>query len=695
MLYASTIFLSSFLLFLVQPLIARVILPWFGGSASVWTTCMLFFQMLLLAGYGYAHLLDTRLKPGAQTFLHIALLVVALAAMPIVPGEFWKPQGSEEPVSHILLLLGASVGLPYFLLAATSPMVQVWFLRARPRADAYRLYAVSNLASLLALVGYPFVVEPFLTGRQQMLGWSWLFGLFAVGSALLAWTTPAPERTEPASPNAVRAVGAPRSPAWLWLALAATGSVLLLAVTNHLTQNVASIPLLWLAPLMLYLLSFIVAFEGKNLYRPQWLWPLVLLWLVGMAWLLIETEFRFDLGLQLGVFLPGLFLGCLFCHGELYRLRPSADELTRFYLTLSAGGALGGLLVAVVAPLTLRGYYELGAGLVGLAVLAALRFAALGRVARYAAILVLVGVSACAAYDGLRDQDGIRYVSRGFFGVLRVKEFGAGDAETHVRRLVHGTIMHGEQYVEGSLRRSPTTYYSETSGIAAAILSRRDTPNRIGVIGLGTGTLASYGRAGDVYRFYDIDPRVSEVARREFSYLSDSAATVEIVIGDARLQLEREAPQHLDVLAVDAFSSDAIPVHLITREALAIYLRHLKPDGLVVFHVSNRFLDLAPVVAGIAKDLGVHTVNILDRPEEDDQTKSQSDWILVSRDAKALARKEIRAAGAEPVAERPELRVWTDDYSNVVQILKEFAGYGERICRLAGPTLPAGWCGAT
>ena len=695
MVYALTIFLSSFLLFLVQPLIARIILPWFGGSASVWTTCMLFFQVLLLAGYGYAHFLSTRVALRKQRWVHLGLLLASLAAMPIVPSETWKPGGGEEPVLHILLLLGATVGLPYFLLASTSPLVQVWFSRTRPERNAYRLYAVSNLASLLALVGYPFVVEPVLTSGGQLHGWSSLYAAFGLLSGFLAWTTSVGVPSLPSAADAAATAKASSTApirVWLWLGLAATGSVLLLAVTNHLTQNVASIPLLWLAPLTLYLLSFIVAFEGKNLYRPQILWPLVLIWLGAMAWLLIDSDFRFDLGIQLAVFLPGLFLGCLFCHGELYRTRPPSGELTRFYLILSAGGAAGGLLVAVVAPLVFRGYYELGAGLIAFALLALLQFSALGRVPRYSAVAVLTAVCACAFYDVTRDQEGLRYVARGFYGVLKVKDYAANEPENHVRRLVHGTIMHGEQYVSGTRRRTPTTYYSESSGIAAAIRSRGDGPLRVGVIGLGTGTLAAYGRAGDVFRFYDIDSRVAQVAHREFSYLSDSAAKVEIIIGDARLQLERESPAQFDVLAVDAFSSDAIPVHLITREAVNVYLRHLKADGIVVFHVSNRFMDLAPVVAGIATELGLHAVKVLDRPDDDDAYKSQSDWVLVSRDPGALARKEIVSAGAEPVARRGNLRTWTDDYSNVVQIMKDFPDYRERICKLGASILPAAWC---
>ena len=668
MIYAVTIFLSSFLLFLVQPLIARLILPWFGGSAAVWTTCMLFFQLLLLGGYAYAHAVERKLPPGRlRPAIHILLLLAAVALLPIAPSEAWKPAGEDEPISRILLLLGATVGLPYFLLASTSPLLQAWFARAQPGKDPYRLFAISNLASLVALVGYPFVVEPFLAAGQQVRAWSWLFAGFALLCAIVAWRTPRAPVPEAASAES----GRTRSPVMLWLALSATGSVLLLAVTNHLTQNVAAVPLLWLAPLTLYLASFIIAFDGRNWYRPELLWPLVLVFLAGMAWLLADADYHFNLPLQLGVFLPGLFLACLFCHGELYRIRPAPRHLTAFYLIVAAGGALGGVLVAVVAPLAFNAYYELGIGLVVLGLLAALRFAALGRVQGVASLAVLLGASAAAAYDALRYHEDVRLSERGFYGVLRVKEYGSPGDPGHLRRLVHGAIMHGEQYMDDARRDLVTTYYTETSGIAAAIESRGRRRLRVGVIGLGTGTLAAYGKKGDVYRFYDIDPRVMDIARTEFTYLADSKAEIELALGDARLALEREAPQGFDVLAVDAFSSDAIPVHLITREALAVYLKHVRPDGIVAFHVSNRFLDLIPVVARLAKEHGAHAVLVNDEEgDDDDSLRSRSDWVLVSRDPAALERPAIVDAGARPAEDRPEWRTWTDDYSNLIQILK-------------------------
>jgi SAM-dependent methyltransferase len=670
MIYAATIFLSSFLLFLVQPLIARLILPWFGGSAAVWTTCMLFFQALLLAGYAYAHLLEKKLTQGKlQPLVHTVLLAAAVAMLPIAPSEAWKPAGDDEPISRILLLLAASVGLPYFLVASTSPLLQAWFARARPGENPYRLFAISNLASLIALVGYPFVVEPFLAAGEQVRLWSWGFAAFAALCAAVAWRTPRGHVAAELTSGQAAAVGTRQIV--LWLALSATGSVLLLAVTNHLTQNVASIPLLWLAPLTIYLLTFILAFEGRNWYRPRIVWPFVLVWLGGMAWLLVDADFHYDLPMQLGMFLPGLLLGCLFCHGELYRLRPAPQQLTTFYLIVSAGGALGGLLVAVVAPLAFDAYYELGIGMTVLALLAALRFAPLGRLPGLASLAVLMGVAACAAYDGFHYHRDVRVSERGFYGVLRVKEYGSPGEPSHMRRLVHGTIMHGEQYLYPERRRFITTYYQETSGIGVAIKSRQEGPIRVGIIGLGTGTIAAYGRQGDLYKFYDIDPRVVQLARQEFSFLADSPAKVEVALGDARLTLEREAPQDFDVLAVDAFSSDAIPVHLITKEALGIYLKHVKSDGIVAFHVSNRFLQLIPVVARLAKEQGAHAVLVSDDPDDEDESlRSRSDWVLVSRDRAALERPAIVEGGATEAEDRPEWRTWTDDYSNLIQILK-------------------------
>ena len=455
----------------------------------------------------------------------------------------------------------------------------------------------------------------------------------------------------------------------------AAGSVMLLAVTNHVTQNVAAIPLLWLAPLTLYLLTFILAFEGGllgfNLYRVEIFWSVVLVWLGGMAWLLVDTRYQFDLNVQIGMYLSGLFVACMFCHGELYRARPAARHLTAFYLTISAGGAIGGLLIAVVAPLAFNAHYELGLALVALAFLAAVRFWPLNRIARGASLIALLGVTASAAYDGSRFQKDVQVSARNFYGVIRVKEYGTPGGNYHLRRLVHGVIMHGEQDMTEAGRRKPTTYYQPTSGVGAALAAKQEKgAMRVGVIGLGTGTLAAYGRKGDTFRFYDINPQVIAIARSEFTFLQDSEAGIELALGDARLNLEREAPQGFDVLAVDAFSSDAIPVHLITKEALGVYLRHVKPDGIVAFHVSNRFLSLVPVVARLAKEHGVHVVLVSDRGKDGDDDHTTTDWVLVSSDPKALEAPAIKAVSPEAPEQKENWRTWTDDYSNLVQMLR-------------------------
>lgn len=677
-LYAATIFLSAFLLFLVQPVVARQILPWFGGSAAVWTTCLVFFQTALLAGYAYCDIVERRLRPRTQVKLHVALLVASLAVLPIIPAAHWKPVGSENPLWLILGMLTATIGLPYFLLSTTSPLVQVWFARAHPGSSPYRLFALSNLASMLALLGYPFVVAPLAPTRAQALGWSLGYALFVALCAVAGWRSlrglqPAAisarsvgaegvgeaERDEPA-PTGSRQV--------LWCTLAATASVLLLAVSNHITQNIAAVPLLWIAPLSIYLLTFILCFDGSRWYRRRTLLAMTAAALGVMAWTLADARLTHELAIQIGVFCSGLFLACMFCHGELVRLKPAPRHLTRFYLMISLGGAAGSVLVGIVAPLLLPAYFELAAGLVVCAALLlwqvrrdAVVFPALAA----ASMLATVG---CGVWGIVDFYDGAIVTARNFYGVLRVQEYRVGSS-TDRRSLIHGTIMHGTQYASAELRRQPTSYYTATSGIGRVLELRHPslTPLRVGVIGLGAGTLATYGSKGDVYRFYDINPDVITIARRDFSYLADSEATVETPLGDARLKLEREAPQRFDVLAIDAFSSDAIPVHLITSEAVAIYRKHLAPGGVIAFHLTNRFLDLVPVVAALAAANGLQAIHVADDGEA--PVGARSDWLLLSEDSALLARPEL-AGFAKTIERHDDWRLWTDDYSNLVQVLK-------------------------
>ena len=672
LLYAATIFVSAFLLFLVQPVIAKQILPWFGGAAAVWTTCLVFFQATLLAGYAYSDLVVHRLRPRAQIGSHIALLALSLVSLPIIPGAQWKPTGSENPSWVILLLLAATIGLPYFLLSTTSPLMQAWLARARPGSSPYRLFALSNLASLVALVGYPFALEPWVATRAQAIGWSAGYALFVLLCAWAGWTSlrriQRLESDAGARPDATTREALPTlARQLLWATLAGTASLLLLAVSNHITQNIAAVPLLWIVPLAVYLLTFILCFDGRGWYRREVFLAMVAAGVSVMGWTLADPRLTHDLALQIGVFCGGLFLVCMFCHGELVRLKPAPKYLTRFYLMVSLGGAAGSALVGIVAPLVLPADFELAGGLVVAALLLLWQVRREHLVFGVLAFSALVATAGCTIWSINEFYDRTLVASRNFYGVLRVQLYGQNDS-TYRRSLIHGTIVHGTQYLAPDLRDTPTSYYTSTSGIGRLLESMHPstTPIKVGIIGLGAGTLAAYGAKGDVYRFYDINPGVLAIARRDFSFLQDSDAMIEVVIGDARLSLEREPSQQFDVLVVDAFSSDAIPVHLITAQALEIYRRHMKPDGVIAFHVTNRYLNLAPVVEALARAQRMHAIQIADTP---DAPASSSDWLLLSDNEKSLDKPALTEA-AKQVEVREDWRLWTDDFNNLVQVLK-------------------------
>ena len=668
-LHAATIFLSAFLLFLVQPLLAKQILPWFGGAAVVWTLCMVFFQLVLLLGYAYAHWLTSRVRPERQAWIHGVLLAASLAFLPLAPDPSWRPSGGASVVGGVLALLFATVGLPYFLLSSTSPLVQGWFARGFPGSSPYRLFALSNLASMLALLGYPFLLEPWLGARAQSLAWSAGYAAFALLCAALAWRS----RRLPVIAQ-VQGRGAADEPppaareVALWLALATLGSVMLLAVTNHLTQNISSFPLLWVLPLAVYLLTFILCFERPRWYRRDLYLGVLLCMLCAMAWFLADRTLQFKLLWQVAVFLAGLFVACMFCHGELALRRPAARHLTFFYLVVSLGGVAGGVLVGIVAPVTLPGYLELEIALIALAALALATN--LRRPVPVVAVLVAVlGATGVALYSRVDTfmQDTV-HVERNYYGVLRVKETTVNAVEGPVRSrsLVHGTILHGEQWLPDKYRHSATAYYRPASGIGRTLLAFHGRPVKVGIIGLGAGTLAAYKEPQDTYRFYDIDPAVARIATTWFTYLTDAPGSTDIVIGDARLSLGYEAPQSYDVLAVDAFSGDAIPTHLITVEAVGAYLRHMKPGGVIAFHVSNRYLDLKPVLLAIAQYHGLGYAYV---HELTPAGTTASDWVLLTRDRAFLEKPEI-ASSTEPVAPRPDWRLWTDDYNNLVQVFR-------------------------
>jgi SAM-dependent methyltransferase len=675
-LVGSTIFLSAFLLFQVQPIIGKAILPRFGGSAAVWTACLLFFQGMLLAGYLYAHACVTFLAPAWQRRVHIVLLVAGMAALPITPGPARAVLAHDDPSLAILVTLAAGVGLPYFLLAATSPLLQAWITQLRPGAIPYRLFALSNFASLLALLTYPVAVEPFVPLRLQSWAWSAAFVTFALLCGTLAWRwVPGPAshlgRGRPASP-------APGGATYVsWLLLAACPSILLLAITNHLTQNIAPVPFLWIVPLVLYLLSFILCFEQRSLYRRALFLPLAAVALVGMDVLLADVHAGPDLTVRLlaPLFVLGLFVCCMACHGELARSRPAPDRLTAFYLAVSAGGVLGGVLVAVVAPRVFDDFHELplafvlSAACLGWAILRD-RAAAATSDARLALGFVVAIVPMVLAYRvGERlagKADPADVAARNFYGTLRVRD--TGDGAFAYRSLLNGGVEHGGQFASAGLRRWPTAYYAPQSGVGRALLAGQANPaQKVGVIGLGTGTLAAYSRPGDTYVFYEINPLVASAARSRFSYLADARGTTTLVMGDARVSLERQAAQGFDLLVVDAFSGDSIPVHLLTAEAFSSYFRHVKPSGVLAIHTTNGYLDLDPVVKTVASHFGKESVLVKNGRAQ--RQVAAASWILVAAPGNDLLRK--LKDDADPDYPRlPDVRLWTDDYSSVLTVVR-------------------------
>ena len=709
--HAAAIALSAFLLFLVQPIIARQILPWFGGSALVWSTSLVFFQLGLLGGYFYADALVRKCSPRKQLVIHATLLCASLAALPILPDAASRPVDASHPAGRVLWLLLTTIGLPYLMLSTTGPLVQAWFARRWQGQQVYRLYALSNLASMVALLGYPVGLEPFATTAQQSWGWSIAYLLFAcltIWAGLRSLSAPALAEASPplqdgaalkqvpsaeavpiaetvANTEAVPSADlqlVPR-PTWRqqaeWLTLASMGTVLLLALSTHITQNIASIPFLWVLPLATYLLAFILCFDGRRWYWRR-LYPplaavLALLMLVGLTFRIgadgLPERRLMHLNHALPLYVGGLFVQCMFLSGELVARKPHPSHLTRFYLSVSLGGAVGGLVVGLGAPLLFDAYWEIPLALTALAGLVAW-LSPLGWQRTVGAVAAIACVCFGLDYAVHLHRDTVE-LSRSAYGTLRVKASGEPQDPKAQMRLLHGVILHGQQYRVPEKRHLPTTYYGETSGIGRAILMLREqapqgAPQRVGLVGLGTGTLASYGRPGDSYSVYELSPAVLDVAQRHFSYLRDCKAKVNVVLGDARIQLERAPPQQLDVLAIDAFSSDSVPAHLLTVEALAVYRRHLRPGGVIAFHVSNRYLDLAQVVRQLAEQAHLQSWEITDQPA-DSERLTRSDWVWVTANEPLVAQLQAVKVGAA-VPNKGPLRPWSDDYYNLLQVWK-------------------------
>jgi SAM-dependent methyltransferase len=709
--YALTIFLSAGLLFLVQPMVARMVLPLLGGSPAVWNTCMVFFQAVLLAGYGYSHLVTTRLRLRGQAAVHLAVLAAAALVLPLAVPEGQTPPVSEQPEWWLLGLLAVTAGLPFFVVSTTGPLLQRWFSwTGHPRAsDPYFLYAASNLGSVVGLLAYPVALEPALTLRAQ--GWFWTAGYAALALGLVSCLAlvrrgPAARATASraaaaaadgaasASTAATRAGAAPAdaapppataAPGWrrrvLWLALAFVLSSLTLGVTQYVCTDLAAMPWAWVVPLLIYLLSFVVAFApGARLP----LGALGVAWLAAAAGILGLLAFGVQMPLLpiLALQVAGLLLTALACHGRLAADRPAPDHLTEFYFWIAVGGVLGGAFNALAAPLLFDSVLEyplviaLSFLLVRWPRARAARQPLLGAAA---AALLLGAFLGCQAWRAGERGLTVLLRERTFFGVHLVSRT---DDEWHL--LEHGTTLHGTQSRHTDEKgiywgRQPTTYFHDSGPIGDVfrVLHRQPQTRRVAVIGLGAGTLAAYAVRGAGFDFYEIDPAVARIADdlNCFSYLHDArarGAAVRTILGDGRLRLAQAANAGYGTIVLDAFTSDVVPVHLLTREAIAVYLTRLAPGGVMAFHVSNRFFDLLPVLAADARDLGL-AARVRDdwriTPEQAAEQKRQSRWVLLARDEADFGALRDDPAW-QPLTAPPGWRTWTDDYSNLLGVFR-------------------------
>ena len=711
--YALSVILSAFLLFQIQPMIGKVILPWFGGTSAVWSTVLLFFQSVLTAGYAYAYGMLGRLRERQQGMVHLVFLGLSVSFLiaaalawpsPLTPDASWRPQDNSQPILGILKVLAVAVGVPYFMLATNSTLMQGWLSREPGSRTPYRLYALSNAGSLVALLTYPFLFEPWLSLRTQAYVWSGAYVVFAIGAALMALRVArrGPAGAAEAAPIALP--GAEERPSAgvhiLWLGLAACASTLLISVTNQVTQEVAPIPFLWVLPLSIYLLTFILAFSGARLYSRRVFAPAYYIAALISIGVLATSFLWFGVISQLVTYALVLFLCCMICHYELYALRPSTRFLPTFYLMVAAGGALGGILVNLIAPfLFSTGFWELQWAVVACGILltivlyrqrepAARRHrrkgtAQLPKEGRRRRPVILASVIGLLVLSELMIALMITFANdtllarRSFFGVLRVWEINTERPGLSAYQLTHGRTVHGFQFESAERRMRPTTYYIETSGVGLALLNHPARPGslRVGVLGLGVGVLATYAQPGDVFRFYEINPDMIEIAEGEggyFSFLQDSPAQTTIVAGDARLSLEREwmdqGSQAFDLLVLDVFSGDAVPLHLLTKEAFDVYLQHLAPDGILAVNVSNRYFDLGLQVFRLAEALNLQMVLIEDHG--DGIQSYDSIWLLLSRSADTLQIPGITARQALRPVLPANLRLWTDDYSNLLQVLR-------------------------
>ena len=632
---------------------------------------MLFFQAILLFGYVYSHWIVKALSPFRQSILHIFLLAISLSVLPLAASELWKPTGSEDPTLQILGLLLASIGLPYFVLSTTGPLIQAWFARERTGGVPYRLFALSNFGSMLALLAYPIAFEPALPTKWQSYSWSALYLVFVSACAILAWRN---RNSKPLVQTATDNSPAPKASQLLtWVLLAACPSILMVADTSFLTENIAPIPMIWVAPLALYLLSFIICFEGSGWYKRKIFLPLFLAALFALTYLPTMGLNELPVLVSMGINLFSFFIICMVCHGELAAQQPNSRYLTTYYLMLALGGVMGGFFVGIIAPSWFTENYELSIGIVLSGLVVAIVFLSntrfknsTWRTASAVGVLgFLILITGIRVNDHAYETSGVEFSHRNFYGTLKVYS----DERTGFKTMQHGQISHGSQYIDPKKALEPTTYYVRESGVGQAIMIKSNSPQpiKVGVVGLGVGTLAGYGRAGDTYRFYEINPEVIDVAKKNFTFLSKSPAQMEYVLGDARLQLEQEPAQKFDVLVIDAFSGDSVPIHLLTKEAFSQYFRHLKPDGVLALHITNRCLNLNPVVKTAANAFD-QDIKVVTYVASKDKEGYRSEWALISKDQTFF--KNAQLVNAKDIPEPKNFKLWKDDYSSLISILK-------------------------
>lgn len=665
-----TIFLAAFLAFQIEPLLGRAILPLFGGSSAAWAASLLFFQTALLVGYLYAYAVSRMLSPRKGMLLHGALLVASLAFLPTLPKEIWTSLEHYNPVIQIIILLFAAVGIPYAIASATSPLLQSW-LGQRGKEKVYTLYALSNAGSLGALLSYPIFFEPYFPLTSQSHLWSVLYIAFLACWGIVLTTLFTSAKNAPTGDNNLRGTNPPRiSTGQLarWTFLSAAGAAILVSVSNRLTQDIAPIPLLWVLPLALYLLSFIIPFSGRFNFRRGY----IVFFVFSLFYLALLSAGGpwHDIIFQVFVYSVILTAACLVCHNELYALRPQF-ELESFYCALALGGALGGVFSALIAPLIFSTFAELHTVLILLSAYCLTRtFGGQKSIAllRFSLMGALFFLAASFYFENFFYDTAIARV-RNFYGVLKVAEKGK-IPETRARYLVSGGIWHGLQFLDPARRSIPTAYYGVHTGIGLLLTSAGKRPLRVGAVGLGAGTIAVYGKSTDYYRFYELNPEVSRIATSYFTFLSDSRARTDVILGDARLSLERESPQNFDVVVLDAFSSDSIPTHLLTREAFRIYEKHLAKNGVVAVHISNRHLDLKPVIRAHARERGFRAVHI-ENYNDETQGVWASDWIFLGKPDSPLLKKIARFDFDHTnLNENAHTQTWTDEYSNIFGIVR-------------------------